>query len=151
MKLAEALLERADLKKKLLLLNSRIINNARMQEGCEPTESEEKLLKQLDELLSRLEYLIKHINHTNEMTVSKTGEKISELIARKDVLAMKLKTTANLVEAGGDLVNRMTRSEIKILPTFDVPMMQKKVDKISAEIRKVDTAIQELNWTTELL
>jgi hypothetical protein len=151
MKLAEALLERADLKKKLMLLNTRILNNARMQEGCEPTESEEKLLKELDELLKRLEYLIKHINYTKEVTKSKNGEKISELIAKKDVLALKLKSIASLVDAGGDLVNRMTRSEIKILPTFDVAAMQKKVDHISGEIRKVDTAIQELNWTTELL
>lgn len=151
MKLAEALLERADLKQKLILLNNRLVNNAKIQEGLKPNEEPKDLLKELEENLDRMEYLIIHINKTNERTKNKEGKTISELIARRDVLNEKLKILGSFVNSGSLLVNRLTHSEIKILPSFSVSNTQKQVDKISAEIRRIDTAIQEMNWTTELI
>lgn len=151
MKLAEALIERADLREKLMKLDSRLENNARVQEGEEPGEAPSELLKELDECIKRYEYLIVHINKTNAQTIGKDGVAIADMIAKRDVLMKKLEILSDFVQSGSMLLNRSTRTEIKMLSTFSVTDMQKKIDKLSAEIRKIDTSIQELNWLTELL
>ncbi len=151
MKLAEALLERADLKSKIMLVENRLVNNARVQEGLKPNEEPKNLLKELDEKLNRMEYLIIHINKTNERTLNKEGKSIAELIARRDVLNNRLNVLSSFVNAGSMLINRISHAEIKTLPTFSVVDTQKQLDKLSQEIRLIDTSIQELNWTTELL
>lgn len=151
MKLAEALLERAELKQKLMMLQTRLINNSKTQEGVEPNESPKDLLKELDESTERLEFLITHINKTNEMTKNTKGATISELIAKRDILTQKYRILRLLLDNGSAVINRLTHTEIKILTTFSVTDLQKNVDKISENIRKIDTEIQGLNWTTDLL
>ena len=151
MKLAEALLERAELKQKLMMLQTRLINNSKTQEGVEPNESPKDLLKELDESTERLEFLITHINKTNEMTKNTKGATISELIAKRDILTQKYRVLRLLLDNGSAVINRLTDTEIKILTTFSVTDLQKNVDKISENIRKIDTEIQGLNWTTDLL
>ena len=151
MKLAEALLERAELKQKLMMLQTRLINNSKTQEGVEPNESPKDLLKELDESTERLEFLITHINKTNEMTKNTKGATISELIAKRDILTQKYRVLRLLLDNGSAVINRLTHTEIKILTTFSVTDLQKNVDKISENIRKIDTEIQGLNWTTDLL
>ena len=49
MKLAEALILRADLQKRLEQLRQRLILNAQVQEGEQPAEDPESLLRELDE------------------------------------------------------------------------------------------------------
>ena len=49
------------------------------------------------------------------------------------------------------LVHRHSASEIKIKSTVNVRELQKQVDSLSRELRELDEAIQEKNWTTELL
>ena len=151
MKLAEALLERADLQTKINVLQSRLCNNARIQEGTEPNEKPELLLKELDEKIERLQYLIVHINKTNAMTTGKSGETIAELIAKRDVLLKKFQVLGNFIDSGNDVISRISHAEIRTLPTFKVADMQKKLDKLSQQIRQIDAGIQELNWLTELI
>ena len=55
MKLATALLQRADLQKRLAEINNRMKNNAKVQEGEQPSEKPSDLLKELDALLLQLE------------------------------------------------------------------------------------------------
>lgn len=151
MKLAEALIERADLKQKIAIINERIYNNAKIQEGTNPNEDVGELLKELDKKLDRYNYLIVHINKTNELATNKSGETISAMIAKRDVLTEKLKSYSGLVTSGSAIVDRISHSEIRILPSFNVADAQKVLDGISQQIRVIDTAIQELNWATELL
>ena len=151
MKLAEALLERAELRQKLMMLENRLVNNAKTQEGVEPNESPKDLLKELDEAISRQEFLITHINKTNEFTKNEKGVTISELIAKRDVLTQKNNILRSFLQSGSSIASRLTHTEIKVLTTFSVADLQKKVDKISEEMRKIDTEIQGLNWTTDLL
>ena len=151
MKLAEALLERKQLKDKLYMLDVRLRNNARVQEGLTPNEDPKDLLKELKEDTNRYEYLIIHINKTNELTTNADGLTISSLIAKRDVLNQKLNIIRNFVNSGSEVINRVSHSEIRTIATFNVSDMQKEADKLSKELRKIDTSIQELNWTTELL
>ena len=150
MKLAEALQERADLNTKISQLRSRLENNALVQEGEQPAENPEELLAELDEAVLRLEELIARINLTNCKTVS-GGRSITELIAKKDTLRLRLEAYRNLMGTASQNTRRATRTEIKILSAVDVKALQKKADALAKELRQTDNAIQELNWQTELL
>ena len=151
MKLAEALIERADIKTKIEMLRMRMINNAKIQEGTTPNEEPKTLLEELDEKLERMEYLIKHINKTNELTKAKDGKTISEMIAEKDVLSKKLSILGSYIDSASATTTRLTHTEIKILSAFSIADMQKQIDKLSKTLRELDTKIQELNWLTELI
>lgn len=62
MKLAEALADRGDLTRRTEQLKSRILANARHQEGELPAEDAAALLVELGEVLDRIETLIRRIN-----------------------------------------------------------------------------------------
>ncbi len=151
MKLAEALIERADLQKSLEVLRERLRNNAKVQEGTEPNEDITALLKEMDGILSRLEYLIVHINKTNAASIMKDGKTIADTIARKDVLAKELSLLSELMSAGSDLVNRYTRGEIKVNTAFSVKELQGVISEKAKALRLLDTSLQEANWLTELI
>lgn len=149
MKLAEALQERADLNSKMNELRSRLSNNATVQEGESPAENPAELLSQLDECAARLEELIARINATNCATVTERGT-LTELIARRDCLTLRLSAYRNLVDEASCLAPRATRTEIKIVSAVDVKKLQKQADELAKELRLTDNLIQQSNWLTEL-
>ncbi len=149
MKLAEALQERADLNSKINELRSRLSNNATVQEGEAPAENPAELLSQLDECAARLEELMARINATNCATVTERGT-LTELIARRDCLTLRLSAYRNLVDEASCLAPRATRTEIKIVSAVDVKKLQKQADELAKELRFVDNLIQQSNWLTEL-
>ena len=150
MKLAEALQERADLNRNIEQLSGRLTSNALVQEGETTAEDPNELLKQLDTAAARLEELMARINLTNCKTLS-DGVSITELIAKKDCLRLKLNTYKTLAYEASQTARRASRTEIKVMSAVDVRKLQKTVDKLSAELRQTDNAIQALNWNTELL
>ena len=149
MKLAEALQERADLNKKIAQLRSRITSNALMQEGVLPVEDPEQLLKELDECLNQLEKLIIVINKTN-MAVVSDGELLSDLLAKRDVLKLRIASFQNTISIASNLCFR-SRDEIRQLSAVDVKALQKKVDALSRDYRILDNRIQAANWTADLI
>lgn len=149
MKLAEALQERADLNSKINELRSRLSNNATVQEGESPAENPAELLSQLDECAARLEELIARINATNCATVTERGT-LTELIAKRDCLTLRLSAYRNLVDEASCLAPRATRTEIKIVSAVDVKKVQKQADELAKELRLTDNLIQQSNWLTEL-
>ena len=58
MKLAEALALRADLQKRAAQLQTRLNNNAKVQEGERPAEDPQGLLAELDTVMEELEALL---------------------------------------------------------------------------------------------
>ncbi len=150
MKLATALSERADIQKKISELSTRLKNNAKVQEGEKPSEEPAALLAELDSCYARLEELIARINRTNNETES-GGRTISDLIAKRDCLKSRIGVMRDFLNESSDKVQRYSRAEIKITSTVEVAAIQKKVDALSAELRKTDETIQGLNWTTELI
>ena len=149
MKLAEALNERADIQRRIAQLESRLIDNAKVQEGEEPAERPEDLLAELDGLFSRLEELMSKINWTNSQTIQE-GHTMTQLLARRDCLTRKIGVLRSFLQSASATVSRATRSEIKIKSTVSVAKMQKQVDGLSKELRELDSAIQALNWTTTI-
>ncbi len=150
MKLAEALQERSDLNIKIRQLESRIMNNALVQEGEKPSEDPNELQKELDGCIERLTYLIGRINLTNCGT-SVDGQTLTEMIARKDALSLKLSIYRQLVNTAGNIAYRARSTEIKIIAAVPVSEIQKQVDRIAKELRMLDNKLQETNWTTELI
>ena len=150
MKLATTLSERADIQRRLSQLQSRLNNNAKIQEGEEPAEDPKVLLKEMDALLERLEWLMAKINLTNSATVSE-GKTMTELLARRDCLSKRLVMMRSFLESASAKVDRYSQKEIKILSTVKVSQLQKQVDADSKAFRELDEQIQSLNWTTDLL
>ena len=150
MKLATALSERADLQRRIAELGSRLNSNAKVQDGEEPAEDPQELLAELNKDFERLEELIARINHTNNET-RYNDITITDLIARRDCLKQKIGILRNFLNTASDKVSRYSKTEIKIFSTVSVPELQKKVDRLSKELRETDEKIQELNWTTELI
>ncbi|MBQ1410300.1 MAG: DIP1984 family protein [Oscillospiraceae bacterium] len=149
MKLATALSERADIQRRLAELQNRLKNNAKVQEGEEPAEDPKELLRELDAMLERLEWLITRINLTNSAVLWE-GKSMTELLARRDCLSKRLSVMRGFLDAASTKVDRYSQKEIRILSTVRVADQQKRVDAISKELRELDEQIQALNWTTDL-
>ena len=150
MKLAEALILRADLQKRIDQLRVRLNNNAKVQENDEPSENPEELLNELDNNINQLKILIKQINKTNSVTVS-NGQTLADLIAERDTLTLKSNILRGFLNIAGQKVNLYSTTEIKIMSTVDVPALQKELDLLSKKIRETDTELQQANWLTELI
>ena len=150
MKIAEALILRADIQKRIAQLRTRLNNNAKVQENEEPAENPELLLTELENLISQLNDLIVKINRTN--TLSKIdGISLVELIAKKDTLSQKAGILREFIEIASQKVNLYSTTEIKVFSTVNVSELQKKLDKLSKEIRETDTKLQQANWTIDLV
>ena len=150
MKIAEALILRADIQKKIAQLKVRLNNNAKVQENEEPAEDPEFLLTELTALISQLTELVIKINRTN--TLSKIdGISLVELIAKKDMLSQKAGILREFIEIASQKVNLYSATEIKIFSTVNIPEQQKNLDKLSKEIRETDTKLQQANWTIDLI
>ncbi|MCI8601527.1 MAG: DIP1984 family protein [Oscillospiraceae bacterium] len=150
MKLAEALIERSDLQRRISELEGRLANNARVQEGEKPAEKPQELMKELDECIAALEELVRRINHTNG-AVSDNGETITDLLAKRECQGRRINILRGFLRSASATTSRMGRSEIKILSTVPVAELQKKLDADAKALRELDTRIQALNWTNELL
>ena len=150
MKIAEALILRADIQKRIAQLRTRLNNNAKVQENEEPAENPERLLTELENLISQLNDLIVKINRTN--TLSKIdGISLVELIAKKDTLSQKAGILREFIEIASQKVDLYSTTEIKVFSTVNVSEQQKKLDKLSKEIRETDTKLQQANWTIDLV
>ena len=150
MKLANALSQRSELQTRIRQLESRLNNNALVQEGEQPAEDPAGLLAELDGCAASLETLITRINLTNCQT-QVGGESLTALLARRDALKLKLSIYRDLAYNASQLARRATRTEIKVLSSVSVKDVQKQADNLAKELRLLDNSIQAANWTTELI
>ena len=151
MKLAEALILRADVKKRFEQLRQRLNNNAKVQEGDAPAEKPEDLLKEIEQAANEYEKLIKKINQTNSQTEFAKGKTLSDALAERDILILKRGVYSGLVNAATVTQQMYSRSEIKFVSTIDVAKTQKQADKLAKQYRALDAKIQEFNWKTDLV
>lgn len=150
MKLAEALIERADCQKRLQQLRDRMLRSAKIQEGETPAEDPTVLLSELDRVSARLTDLIQRINRANSSTDFGDGSVLADALADRDHLARKRDILAALVDAASIKQDRYSRSEVKYISTVKIADLQKQVDDLFSAYRDLDSRIQELNWRTEL-
>lgn len=151
MKLAEALILRADCQKRIEQLKSRLLRNARIQEGEAPAEDPSSLIAELESVAAELVGLIKRINKTNSLTVFADGRSIADALAERDVLVLRRSALADLAVLASTRHDRITRSEVKYFSTVNVSDTQRQADDLSKTYRELDARIQEVNWQTELI
>ena len=147
MKLAEALIERADLQKQL---EERLNSNALVQDGEEPAEDPLALLAELVAVSASLEDLVTRINQTNA-SVTADGQTLTALIAKRDVLTKRIRITRHFLNTASQTGMRSRGSEIILKSTVPVRELQKTLDELSKTLRETDTAIQAANWSNDLL
>ncbi|MBQ3954576.1 MAG: DIP1984 family protein [Clostridia bacterium] len=150
MKLAEALIERADLQKRLDQLEDRLQSNALVQDGEEPAEDPVALMAEYVTVSVSLEELITRINLTNAGT-DVNGLTLTALIAKRDCLQKRVRAMRRFLGTASQTAMRSRGSEIIVKSTVPVRELQKSVDDLSKTLRETDTAIQAANWSTELL
>jgi hypothetical protein len=149
MKLAEALVQRADIQKRVEQVKARLLRNAKVQEGEKPAEDPQALLTEYDAMTAELIQLIRRINVTNSgATVA--GRSLTEALAARDVLKHRHRTYRDLADAASVSQFTMTRSEIRLKAAVSVPEIQQRADAIARELRELDSRIQETNWQLEL-
>lgn len=151
MKLAEALVLRADYQKRLEQLKFRLIRSAKVQEGDEPAENPKRLLAELEEVAGQLAELIRRINRTNSASMLKDGVTLSDALATRDVLLKRCAPYAELANAAAIGQERYSRSEVKFKSTVNVSEIQSQADALSKEYRELDARLQEANWSIDLV
>ncbi|MCQ2407624.1 MAG: DIP1984 family protein [Oscillospiraceae bacterium] len=150
MKLAAALMRRADLQNKINELEIRLLHNARVQEGEKPAEAPAELLEALHETFREHEALVTAINLTNAQS-SVDGQTITARIAHRDTLMWKQRVLRGFLNEASILAPRTAKTEIRITSAVDVRKLQKQLDGIAKELRECEEKLQEINWTTELI
>ncbi len=150
MKLAEALMLRADAQKHVAQLRDRLNRSARIQEGEQPPENPQDLLAELEATATHLTRLIQQINHTNAVTPFQAGV-LSDALAVRDVLRLKWGAYNDLIRSAAASQTRYLRSELRFVSTVNIAELQRQVDQFAREYRELDAQIQALNWATDLL
>jgi hypothetical protein len=151
MKLAEALILRADYQKRLNELRFRLVRSAKVQEGDKPAENPQMLLAELERVAAELERLIQNINRTNSVSELGQDGTLTDALATRDLLRAKQDIYRDLASTATVTQGRVSRSEIKFQSTVDVAEVQKRADKLAVAHRELDTRIQEANWRLELI
>ena len=89
MKLAEALLIRADHKKKLASLRERIAKNARVQEGEEPQEKVSALIQESFAVIQEQQAIVQKIDRANMHAKLPDGRLLADALAERETLVQQ--------------------------------------------------------------
>lgn len=150
MKLAEALVLRADLQKRVEQLRERLGLVVLIQEGDLPPEDPRGLLEELGRIVEQLRLLVARINRTNVSVRLADGRTLTEALADRDALKLHFSILSKTARAASQRVDKYSRSEIRYVSTVNVSELRQQADALAKQYRELDTAIQSLNWTIEL-
>ena len=150
MQLAEALIQRVDLQKRLRELEKRLERVCTAQEGDQPAENPQNLIHEIDQCYRELEGLICCINKTNSAAMD-NDISLADLLCRRDMLQKKHTLLRNIAQSGTISQSRYSAREVRYVSTVNVMELQQQADACAREYRDLDTRIQRLNWTTALL
>jgi hypothetical protein len=151
MKLAEALLLRSDQQKKLASLKQRINANVLVQDGDEPSEDPNELLKQVFTLTQESQKLVYAIHQTNALAKLTDGRSLLALLTQRDELVERHKILTSAISNTQREPDRYSTREIKWHKVIPVSSLQKQSDDISAKLRDLNVLIQATNWQVDLL
>ncbi len=146
MKLAEGLLLRADLMKKIEHLQNRIRPVLIVSDDKLPQEDPIKLLALIRKAVKDLEEVVIRVNKTNNETYVGEGVLLMEALAKRDSLKMLSEKLRNIRQAAQ--INHS--SYTKLTATVDIKALQVEMDQTGRAFREIDSKIQEINWLTEL-
>lgn len=153
MKLAEALIQRADAQKRLQQLQERLNRSARVQEGDTAPEDPQVLLDEASQVIVLWNDLVKKINRTNAATRFDALRTLTDAIADRDALARERNILAGVIAAAIPAQHpyAYNQSNIKYFRAINVAEIQRRADELARRYRELDSAIQAMNWNTDLL
>ncbi|MDO4263543.1 MAG: DIP1984 family protein [Deinococcus sp.] len=150
MTLAEALILRADLQKRLAQVVARLSQNVMVQEGDVPAEDPAALLDEHAELTRQLAALIPAIHRTNLDTRLADGRTLTQALTERDLLDGRLAVLRQTAENASVQRQRFSGSEIRWVPAVNIRELQSQIDSLAKARRELDTALQQANWLTQL-
>ncbi|MBI1257260.1 MAG: hypothetical protein GC204_07295 [Chloroflexi bacterium] len=152
MKLAEALILRADAQKRIQQLRERLARSARIQEGDTAPENPMELLDEATRVIADLRGLVKQINRTNAQTAFDENRTLTDALADRDALSAEHSILTNLLaQAAGQGQQQYGYTTIKYFRTIDVGAVQKRADDAARRFRELDSRVQALNWAVDLI
>jgi hypothetical protein len=151
MKLAEALILRADLRKRIEELRDRLRRNAKVQEGDEPAERPELLLDEFERSAAELEGLVRRVNATNSTVMFDSQHLISDVIARREGLDLRIRILREVLAEASEPDWLLHRSEIRVVAMLDTAALQRQLDDLNRQRRELETELQRVNWRAELV
>ncbi len=156
MKLAEALILRADAQKRIQQLRERLNRSAKVQEGDTPPENPQELLDELQRVVADFTDLVKRINRTNAQATYDAERTITDALAERDGLMNERSVLAGVIEAaaGANPYNRYGMpmgGDVKMFRAVDVAAIQTRMDDLSRQYRELDTQLQSLNWQVDVI
>lgn len=151
MKLAEALLIRSDMQKKLAQLKGRIRSNVKVQDGDMPSEDPNALMIDASQLITELTTLIERIHRTNAIATTDKGQSMLTLLVERDTLEMRHKLLIEAIAATQAETDRYSHREIKWNVMVSVAGLQKQADDIAMKLRNLNIVIQASNWQIDLV
>lgn len=151
MKLAEALILRSDLQKRIEQIKQRLIRSSKVQENEHPPEDPKDLLDELHDCVTQLETLIQKINRTNSAVTFSGEKKIADALAERDAIALRRRVILEVIDHASVKQDRFSRSEVKFYSTVDITTLQREADQLAKSYRELDIKIQEINWKTDLI
>lgn len=147
MKLAEGLLLRADLMKKIEHLQNRIMPVLIVSDDRLPQEDPNKLLAQLRKTIQDLEILIIRINKTNNVTIVEGEGLLMEALAKRDSLKLVSEKLRN-IRRSAQIFNT---GDSNLKTTINIEKLQIEIDQAGRAFREIDSKVQEINWLTFLV
>lgn len=150
MKLAEALLLRSDLQKKLLSLQQRIHKNVLVQDGDTPSEDPEQLIDEAVLVNKQLFELIQKIHQTNAQAQANNGKALLDILNQRDQLTAEHRIIQQAIDNTQKDTDRYSVREIKWIKAVSVSKLQKQADEISQSLRLINLEIQASNWQIDL-
>ena len=151
MKLAEALLIRSDMQKKLAQIKGRIRNNVKVQDGDTPSEDPNALMIDASQIITELSILIERIHRTNSIVKTDIDQSMLTLLVERDTLEMRHKLLIEAIEATASETDRYSHREIKWNIMVSVSGLQNQADDIAMKLRKINIVIQANNWQIDLI
>ena len=171
MLLAEALASKKDALKEVTDLSERLAAAAVRYEDLDAaTEDPTELLTKLDTALDRLESLTVKINLTNNQArLAFDGRDLSimEAVALRDRLVLEARVRRGVVEAieaGMETkassprpayyqqpTARRSKDDVRKIVTVDYKAARAAADGLSEQVRRLDIALQQQNWTVQLI
>ncbi len=150
MKLAEALILREDMQRKLTNINSRIAENVKVLEGDEPSEVPNKLIKEAEELIDSLYALIAHINYTNATVQLSNGQSLLMTLVERDKLKERYRLITNAIDNAKITPEIQNNHEKKWEKTVNIIALQRQAEDIAVKIRNLNILIQAITWKVDL-
>jgi hypothetical protein len=171
MPLAEALAAKKDALQEIADLRERLAAAAvRYEDQGSATEDPAELVAKLDDALDRVESLTVRINRTNnEARLAFDGRELSimEAVALRDRLTLEAKARRAVVDAIEEGLetktsraqpayyaaqpSRRSKDDVRKVVTVDYKEARAAADAHSERVRRLEIALQQQNWTVELV